>query len=154
MKKIILYILLSGLSVTLFGQYARGANGEWYNTNAYGAHSEIDKDTTPEDAAYIEAERLGKELKLNDYQIFFIDSMLQVNLRGLKTDMDKLQESGTQETTAFKLTQENWQNKIHEAYRKILTPEQLEKYMASIRKKDRGKDSQKSKGSGKSKRKR
>lgn len=76
---------------------------------------------TPEEIATEEANRLERLLKLEPHQTFFIDSILQHDMRALHDDIEVLKASGTQEYTAYKQIQDKWTNQIDSAYKKVLT---------------------------------
>ena len=80
-----------------------------------------EEEKTPEDMATEEANRLERLLKLEPHQTFFIDSILQHDMRALHDDIEALKASGTQEYTAYKQIQDKWTNQIDSAYKKVLT---------------------------------
>ena len=57
---------------------------------------------TPEEMALEEADRLEKMLTLLPHQTFFIDSILQHDMRAMHDELQQLQSSGTREYIAFK----------------------------------------------------
>lgn len=83
---------------------------------------------TPEEMALEEADRLEKLLALEPHQTFYIDSILQHDMRGMYDEMQLLQMSGTKEYTAFKQVRDKWLSKIDSAYVKVLTEDQWMEY--------------------------
>ena len=63
---------------------------------------------TPEEMALEEADRLEKMLTLLPHQTFFIDSILQHDMRAMHDEMQQLQMSGTREYIAFKQVRDKW----------------------------------------------
>ena len=68
-----------------------------------------------------EANRLERLLKLEPHQTFFIDSILQHDMRAMHDEIEALRASGTQEYTVYKQVQNRWVDQIDSSYRKILT---------------------------------
>lgn len=86
---------------------------------------------TPEELALEEADRLEELLKLEPHQTFYIDSILQHDMRALHDEMQILQQSGTKEYTVFKQVRDKWLSKIDSAYMKVLTEDQWMEYRKS-----------------------
>ena len=76
---------------------------------------------TPEEMALEEADRLEKMLTLLPHQTFFIDSILQHDMRAMHDEMQQLQMSGTREYVAFKQVRD----------KKVLTHDQWMQYCRS-----------------------
>ena len=91
-----------------------------------------EEEKTPEDMATEEANRLERLLKLEPHQTFFIDSILQHDMRAMHDEIEALRASGTQEYTAYKQVQDRWVNQIDSSYRKILTEYQYMIYRRDI----------------------
>ena len=91
-----------------------------------------EEEKTPEEMAAEEANRLEKLLKLEPHQTFFIDSILQHDMRAMHDEIEALRASGTQEYTAYKQVQDRWVNQIDSSYRKILTEYQYMIYRRDI----------------------
>ena len=72
---------------------------------------------TPEEMALEEADRLEKMLTLLPHQTFFIDSILQHDMRAMHDEMQQLQMSGTREYIAFKQVRDKWIAQIDSAYK-------------------------------------
>ena len=91
-----------------------------------------EEEKTPEDMATEEANRLERLLKLEPHQTFFIDSILQHDMRAMHDEIEALRTSGTQEYTAYKQVQDRWVSQIDSSYRKILTEYQYMIYRRDI----------------------
>lgn len=100
-----------------------------------GAQNTGEKEKTPEEIAWEEAEKLEDELALEPHQTFYVDSVLQHDLRGMYEDLKTLKMSGTSEYNAFNKVKELWSARIDSAFRKILDDEQWKKYNRRYRKK-------------------
>lgn len=86
---------------------------------------------TPEEMALEEADRLEKMLTLLPHQTFFIDSILQHDMRAMHDELQQLQSSGTREYIAFKQVRDKWVAQIDSAYKKVLTHDQWMQYCRS-----------------------
>ena len=91
-----------------------------------------EEEKTPEDMATEEANRLERLLKLEPHQTFFIDSILQHDMRAMHDEIEFLKTSGTQEYTAYKQVQDRWADQIDSSYRKVLTEYQYMIYRRDI----------------------
>lgn len=92
---------------------------------------EQQKEKEPEELAAEEATRLEKLLSLEPHQTFFIDSILQHDMRGLYDEMQEMNKSGMREYTAYKTVRERWIAQMEAGYQKIFTPEQWNMYLKS-----------------------
>ena len=91
-----------------------------------------EEEKTPEDMATEEANRLERLLKLEPHQTFFIDSILQHDMRALYDEVESLRASGTQEYTAYKQVQDKWKDQVDSSYKKVLTEYQYMIYRRDI----------------------
>ena len=110
--KTIFTLLLLSFSATLFAQ-------------------EQQEEKTPEEIATEEADRLEKLLKLEPHQTFFIDSVLQHDMRAMYDEMQLMKQSGTQEFIVYQRIKEKWGNRIDSSYMNILTEKQWLEYLRS-----------------------
>ena len=83
------------------------------------------------DYAAEETETMIEMFKLDDYQAYQIDSMLQVNYGQMLDELDKLQKSGAQNRDMFINVQDKYLDIIDNAVEQILTESQWAKYMKS-----------------------
>ncbi len=92
---------------------------------------EQEEQKSPEEMALEEADRLEEMLVLQPHQTFYIDSILQHDMRALHDELQQLQMSGTREYVAFKQVRDKWIARIDSAYKKVLTEEQWMQYCRS-----------------------
>ncbi len=109
------------------------------------------KQKSPEEMAYEESNRLEKLLNLQPHQTFFVDSLLQHDMRAMKEETERLQRTGVQEVTVFQTIQKKWVEQIEKGYRKIFTDEQWNEYLKSQGKFKKDKKDKKDKRGGKNK---
>ena len=113
--KRLLYIILSML---LFG-----------SVNAIAQEQEEQKVQTPEEMAAKEADRLGDLLKLEYWQVFYVDSTLQHDYTALQDEMNKLQSARVENYDLYMSVRDKWFEQIDNTYKKIFTPEQWALYL-------------------------
>lgn len=113
--KRLLYIILSML---IFG-----------SVNAFAQEQEEQKVQTPEEMAAKEADRLGDLLKLEYWQVFYVDSTLQHDFTALQDEMNKLQSARVENYDLYMSVRDKWFEQIDNTYKKIFTPEQWVLYL-------------------------
>lgn len=113
--KRLLYIILSML---IFG-----------SVNAFAQEQEEQKVQTPEEMAAKEADRLGELLKLEYWQVFYVDSTLQHDFTALQDEMNKLQSARVENYDLYMSVRDKWFEQIDNTYKKIFTPEQWSLYL-------------------------
>lgn len=113
--KRLLYIILSML---FFG-----------SVNAFAQEQEEQKVQTPEEMAAKEADRLGELLKLEYWQVFYVDSTLQHDFTALQDEMNKLQSARVENYDLYMSVRDKWFEQIDNTYKKIFTPEQWTLYL-------------------------
>ena len=113
--KRLLYIILSML---IFG-----------SVNAFAQEQEEQKVQTPEEMAAKEADRLGELLKLEYWQVFYVDSTLQHDFTALQDEMNKLQSARVENYDLYMSVRDKSFEQIDNTYKKIFTPEQWALYL-------------------------
>lgn len=113
--KRLLYIILSML---IFG-----------SVNAFAQEQEEQKVQTPEEMAAKESDRLGELLKLEYWQVFYVDSTLQHDFTALQDEMNKLQSARVENYDLYMSVRDKWFEQIDNTYKKIFTPEQWSLYL-------------------------
>ena len=116
-RKIVLMVL-TAVTVTALGTMTAAAQQE--------------EEKTPEEIAVEEADRLEKLLHLEPHQTFYIDSILQHDMRGYHDELNELRASGTQAYTAYKQVKDKWTAIMDSAYRKVLTEYQWLVYRRTL----------------------
>ena len=79
--------------------------------------------------AEAEADRLQRALELEDWQVFYVDSILKHDYQALVAEMEKLQASKVANTSVYIAVQDKWMEQIDESYRKIFNDEQWAAYL-------------------------
>ncbi len=76
-----------------------------------------------------EADRLQRALDLEDWQVFYVDSILKHDYNALKLEYDALQQSRVTNATLYEMASDKWMDKMDSAYYKVFTEEQWNKYL-------------------------
>ena len=87
------------------------------------------KEMNVQEQAEKEAARL--ETLLEYWQVFRVDSLLNVNLEGYKKAMETLKSSGAQSQTTYYIVSDAWAERIDSAYMKVFNKDQWKKYQRS-----------------------
>lgn len=89
------------------------------------------KEPTPEEIAEKETERLEKLLKLEDWQVFYVDSTLRANYTGWMKELDQLRRARVENADLYYAVQDKWSEKNEEMFHRIFTPEQWKQWLKS-----------------------
>jgi hypothetical protein len=83
------------------------------------------------DSVEREIDRLTSLLKLEDWQVFYVDSILNHDYKAMQAELKVLQEQKVSNTDMYYDIQYKWQDKIYEAYEKLFDENQWAKYLKS-----------------------
>ena len=78
-----------------------------------------------------EADRLQRILDLEDWQVFYVDSILKHNFPATREEFEQLSKQKVSNTTLYMSVQDKWLEKTDSAYMKIFTKEQWAAYLKS-----------------------
>ena len=84
---------------------------------------------SPVEIAAEQADRLQIDLKLNDYQTFLADSILQANIAGVTEEFERMKAGGMQNPDSYREVQNKWRTKTEDAFEKFMTYEQFDRYL-------------------------
>lgn len=101
-----------------------------------------EKQPSMEEMAAQEADRLGRLLDLEDWQVFYVDSTLQHDYVEMDNELKSMQSSKVSNTNLYYTVQDKWMEQIDKSLQKFFTEEQWAKYLksgAARRQKDRDK---------------
>lgn len=103
--------------------------GGIFGNVALAQSSDDSKPKDPSTLASEEAERMARQLDLDDSQLFYIDSILCHDYVAMCTELDKLSKAKVENFDLFYTVQDKWMEKIDNAVKKVLTPQQQAKFM-------------------------
>lgn len=99
------------------------------SVNAFAQEQEEQKVQTPEEMAAKEADRLGDLLKLEYWQVFYVDSTLQHDYTELQKEMNKLQSARVENYDLYMSVRDKWFEQIDNTYKKIFSDDQWALYL-------------------------
>lgn len=78
-----------------------------------------------------EIDRLTRMLDLEDWQVFYVDSILVHDYKAMQAELTDLQKQKVSNTNLYYDVQYKWQDRIYDAYGKLFDEEQWAKYLKS-----------------------
>ena len=78
-----------------------------------------------------EIDRLTNLLKLEDWQVFYVDSILVHDYKAMQEELKVLQGQKVSNTDMYYEVQYKWLDKIYEAYEELFDEDQWAKYLKS-----------------------
>lgn len=76
-----------------------------------------------------ETERLQRVVKLEDWQVFYVDSILVHDYMAMNEDLQKLQANKISNASIYQSVQDKWFEQIDNSFRKFFTDEQWTLYL-------------------------
>lgn len=76
-----------------------------------------------------ETERLQRTVKLEDWQLFYVDSVLVHDYMAMNEDLQRLQADKVSNSSIYQGIQDKWMEQIDHAFRKFFTDEQWAAYL-------------------------
>ena len=100
--------------------------------------------------AEAEAYRLQGVLKLEDWQTFYVDSILKHDYSAMLAEYEQYQKAKVSNPSIYQSVQDKWKDKMDEAFRKVFNDEQWAKYLKNgAGKAQKGREKRKAKAEGK-----
>lgn len=126
--KFILIFIMTALMVPAFGAKAQDLSDE--------------RQKQIEEMIGQSVERMEEILKLEDWQTFYLDSILMHDYTYMYQELEELQQRKATNTDLYYQIQDKWQDQIYDAVHKVLNEDQWAKYLkvgAAKEKKEREK---------------
>ena len=76
-------------------------------------------------------ENLTTLLKLEDWQVFYVDSIMTHDYEAMTQEINVLRDSKMSNQDAYIMVQDKWSEKMYQAFRGIFNDEQWTKYLKS-----------------------
>ena len=89
------------------------------------------KPPTAEESAASEVERLERILKLEDWQVFYVDSTLTHDFVGMEAELKSMQAARVSNLDLYYEVQDRWWEQMETSLKKYFTEEQWKKYLKS-----------------------
>jgi len=113
------FSLVLGISLFLFG------------STFASAQSQNGEQPSMEEMAIQQAEKLGESLKLEDWQVFYVDSTLRNDYLAMEAELNELKAAKVSNTDLYMSVQDKWMQQIADTFRKIFNDEQWERFQKS-----------------------
>ena len=76
-------------------------------------------------------ETFTRTLKLEDWQIFYLDSIMTHDYTAMRDELKSLSEAKVGNADAYQMVQDKWMEKMYQAFDKVLDRDQWTKYQKS-----------------------
>ena len=76
-----------------------------------------------------EADRLQRNLNLEDWQVFYVDSTLKHDYPAMQAEIQKLMDAKVANRDMYIMVQDKWMDQIDATYKKFFTSEQWTAYL-------------------------
>lgn len=86
-----------------------------------------------------QVESLTRTFKLDEVQVFFVDSILQYNFHAMSDAFDEARRTGASNADTYQAISDRWMEATDQAFERFFTPEQWKKYLKSSYGKERSK---------------
>ena len=80
---------------------------------------------------YSQIETFTRTLKLEDWQVFYLDSIMTHDYTAMRDEIKSLSEAKVGNADAYQMTQDKWMEKMYQAFDKVLDRDQWAKYQKS-----------------------
>ncbi len=84
-----------------------------------------------------EVERHTESLKLEPWQVFYVDSILNHDYKAMQDELSKLSKSRVTNSDLYQLVMDNWNERIYQSFKKILDENQWARYLKTGGAKDK-----------------
>ncbi len=84
-----------------------------------------------------EIEKYELSLKLEDWQVFYVDSILNHDIRAMQAEIKSLSAAKVNNMDLYTQTQDRWAEQMYHSFRKVLNDEQWTKYLKQGADRDR-----------------
>lgn len=78
-----------------------------------------------------EIDRFESMLKLEDWQVFYVDSILNHDYRAMQEELNNLMAAKVSNSDIYMKASDKWMENIYVAFRKVLNDDQWAKYLKS-----------------------
>ena len=94
-----------------------------------GLYAQEQKEPDFYELAEKETERLQRVVKLEEWQVFYVDSILVHDYMAMNDDLQRLQADKISNSSIYQSVQDKWFDRIDAAFRKFFTDEQWALYL-------------------------
>ena len=99
--------------------------------------SEAEQEKKLMEAIEKEVDHHAQNLELEDWQVFYVDSILTTNYKGMMDELQELNKSKVSNADLFVMAQDKWMEKTYNAFQKVLDEAQWARYLKAGAAKDK-----------------
>lgn len=96
---------------------------------SFGLYAQEPQEPDFYELAEKETERLQRVVKLEDWQVFYVDSILVHDYMAMNEDLRKLQANKISNASIYQSVQDKWFDQIDNSFRRFFTDEQWTLYL-------------------------
>lgn len=96
---------------------------------ALTAVAQEQKQPSPDEIVDKEIDRLSETLKLEEWQVYYVDSILRHDYFAMMHEMESLQKARVSNSDMYVAVQDKWLEKTQQAYHKYFNEEQWQRYL-------------------------
>jgi len=104
---------------------------------AQGPGSPEEEKKKLDEAIDTQLEHLTSSLDLEDWQVFYIDSIMRHDFHAMREEVMELSSSRVANTDLYYMVQDKWSEKMYNAIQAVLNEEQWAKYLKSGAERDK-----------------
>lgn len=78
-----------------------------------------------------QVDNLTRSFKLDEVQVFFVDSILQYNYNAMNDAFEEAKKTGASNADTYQTISDQWMDATDQAFERLFTEEQWKKYMKS-----------------------
>ncbi|MCQ2169894.1 MAG: hypothetical protein MJY51_05655 [Bacteroidales bacterium] len=82
-------------------------------------------------------ENYENDLKLEDWQVFYVDSILTHDFTALTEELQQMNKAKVENPDLYQMSQDKWMEQMYNAFRKVLDDKQWAKYLKNGASKDK-----------------
>ncbi len=97
--------------------------------SAQSGQKKEDKEKKMDDFIQNQVSNLENSLKLETWQTFYVDSILNHDYRAMQDELDNLSSAKVSNTDIYIRTQDKWNEQIYQALSKVMNEAQWNKYL-------------------------
>ena len=97
--------------------------------SAQSGQKKEDKEKKMDEFIQNKVSNLENSLKLETWQTFYVDSILNHDYRAMQDELDNLSSAKVSNTDIYIRTQDKWNEQIYQAIRKVMNEAQWNKYL-------------------------
>lgn len=104
-------------------------SGACLPASAQSGQKKVDPEKKMDEFIQNQVSNFENSLKLETWQTFYVDSILNHDFRAMQEELNSLSSAKVSNTDIYVRTQDKWNEKIYQAFSKVLNEAQWNKYL-------------------------